>query len=124
MLAVLMSVAESRALIVVSGGPGPPAESDIRLKRDITQVGELDSSVGLYRYRYHWSDTTYVGVMAQEVARSCPKLFNAGRTDICASIMGVSVCGCRPGTSGLQRIDGSALQSPPHRRHWKESPLV
>jgi hypothetical protein len=73
MLAVLMSVAESRALIVVSGGPGPPVESDIRLKRDITQVGELDSGVGLYRYRYLWSDTTYVGVMAQEVAEVMPE---------------------------------------------------
>ena len=52
MLAVLMSVEYSRATAVVSGGP--PVESDIRLKRDITQVGELDSGVGLYRYRYLW----------------------------------------------------------------------
>ncbi len=42
--------------------------SDIRVKRDITQVGRLHNGLGLYRYRYLWSDTSYVGVMAQEVA--------------------------------------------------------
>jgi len=71
MLAVLMSAAESRALIVGSGGP-PVMISDIRLKRDIAQVGELDSGINLYRYRYLWSDTTYVGAMAQEVAAVKP----------------------------------------------------
>ena len=42
--------------------------SDARLKRDITLVERLDDGLGLYRYRYLWSDTVYVGVMAQEVA--------------------------------------------------------
>jgi outer membrane immunogenic protein len=42
--------------------------SDVRLKRDIALVGRRDDGLGLYRYRYLWSDTTYVGVMAQEVA--------------------------------------------------------
>ena len=32
------------------------------------QVGELDGGINLYRYRYLWNDTIYVGVMAQEVA--------------------------------------------------------
>jgi hypothetical protein len=45
-----------------------PAVSDIRLKRDIALVGRRDDGLGLYRYRYLWSDTVYVGVMAQEVA--------------------------------------------------------
>jgi hypothetical protein len=76
MLAVLLSAAESRALLVLSGGP--PVESDIRLKRDITQVGEVDSGVGLYRYRYLWSDTIYVGVMAQEVAEVMPEAVQRG----------------------------------------------
>ena len=44
------------------------AGSDIRLKRDIVLIGRLDDGLGLYRYRYRWSDTLYVGVMAQEVA--------------------------------------------------------
>jgi outer membrane immunogenic protein len=42
--------------------------SDKRVKRDIVQVGRLNDALGLYRYRYLWSDTVYVGVMAQEVA--------------------------------------------------------
>ena len=44
------------------------APSDVRLKRDIALVGRRDDGLGLYRYRYLWSDTVYVGVMAQEVA--------------------------------------------------------
>ncbi len=42
--------------------------SDARLKRDIALVGRSADGLGLYRYRYLWSDTVYVGVMAQEVA--------------------------------------------------------
>ena len=49
----------------------PP--SDVRLKRDITLVSRLKDSLGLYRYRYLWSDTVYVGVMAQEVALIHPE---------------------------------------------------
>ncbi len=44
------------------------AVSDIRLKRDIALVGRRGDGLGIYRYRYLWSDTVYVGVMAQEVA--------------------------------------------------------
>jgi hypothetical protein len=44
----------------------PP--SDARLKRDIVLIARLDDGLGLYYYRYLWSDTVYVGVMAQEVA--------------------------------------------------------
>jgi hypothetical protein len=76
MLAVLMSVEYSRATMVVSGGP-PPA-SDTRLKRDIAQVGEVDNGINLYRYRYLWSDTIYVGVMAQEVAAVMPEAVQRG----------------------------------------------
>ena len=42
--------------------------SNIRLKRDITLVARLNDGLGVYRYRYLWSDAVYVGVMAQEVA--------------------------------------------------------
>jgi hypothetical protein len=49
-------------------GNGKGKKSDIRLKRDIALVGRLSNGLGLYRFRYLWSDTTYVGVMAQEVA--------------------------------------------------------
>jgi hypothetical protein len=47
---------------------GKTPSSDVRLKRDIGLVGRVSDALGLYRYRYLWSDTVYVGVMAQEVA--------------------------------------------------------
>jgi endosialidase-like protein len=46
--------------------------SDIRLKHQIKQVGRLPNGLGLYRYQYLWSDTPYVGVMAQEVEAVVP----------------------------------------------------
>jgi outer membrane immunogenic protein len=51
----------------------PPAPSDARLKRDIVLVARLGDGLGLYRYRYVWSDIVYVGVMAQEVALIHPE---------------------------------------------------
>jgi outer membrane immunogenic protein len=42
--------------------------SDVRFKRDITLLGRRDDGLGMYRYKYLWSDTVYVGAMAQEVA--------------------------------------------------------
>ena len=62
-----------RGLKLAQGGGGGGERSDIRLKRDIAQVGELDGGINLYRYRYLWSDTIYVGVMAQEVAAVKPE---------------------------------------------------
>jgi hypothetical protein len=47
--------------------------SDARLKRDIALVGRRDDGLGLYSFKYLWSDTTYVGVMAQEVALIHPE---------------------------------------------------
>jgi outer membrane immunogenic protein len=52
--------------------------SDIRLKRDIVPIGRLDDGLTLYRYRYLWSDTVYVGVMAQEVAEKDPSAVTMG----------------------------------------------
>jgi outer membrane immunogenic protein len=57
------------------------ATSDARLKRDITLVGRLDDGLGLYSYRYLWSDTVYVGVMAQEVALMHPDAIVRGELD-------------------------------------------
>ena len=53
--------------------------SDARLKRDIVLLTRLDNGVGIYRYRYLWSDTIYVGVMAQEVAAIVPDAVVLGR---------------------------------------------
>jgi polysaccharide export outer membrane protein len=46
--------------------------SDIRLKQDIVPVAWLSNGLRLYRYRYKWSDTVYVGVIAQEVLKVAP----------------------------------------------------
>jgi outer membrane immunogenic protein len=42
--------------------------SDIRLKRDVALLARTDDGLGIYSYKYLWSDAVYVGVMAQEVA--------------------------------------------------------
>ena len=53
--------------------------SDIRLKRDVALVGRRDDGLGLYSFKYLWSDTTYVGVMAQEVQATRPDAVVQGR---------------------------------------------
>lgn len=44
-----------------------PMVSDRRLKRDITLLATLANGMNIYSFRYLWSDTAYVGVMAQEL---------------------------------------------------------
>ncbi len=47
--------------------------SDIRLKRDVALVDRRSDGLGIYRYKYLWSENVYVGVMAQEVALLHPE---------------------------------------------------
>jgi hypothetical protein len=49
------------------GGRQRGGFSDIELKRDVVKLGSLTGGIGLYRFRYNWSDQVYVGVIAQEV---------------------------------------------------------
>jgi uncharacterized caspase-like protein len=49
-----------------------PVPSDMRLKQDITALGQTHGGLPLYRYRYIGDDTFYVGVMAQEVTARVP----------------------------------------------------
>jgi hypothetical protein len=46
--------------------------SDERLTRDVQEVASLDSGIKLYRFRYRWNATEYVGVMAQDIAKLLP----------------------------------------------------
>jgi hypothetical protein len=62
---------QNKAAEPASGGSFTP--SDVRLKRDIVLLSRLDCGIGLYRYRYLWDDTLYVGVMAQEVMTIAPQ---------------------------------------------------
>ena len=50
-----------------------PAQSDIRLKRDLYEVGATPDGLKLYSFRYNWSEDTFVGVMAQEVLEVKPE---------------------------------------------------
>jgi hypothetical protein len=59
-------------------GGAPGQVSDVRLKRDIDLVGRLPNGIGLYRYRYFWSEQAYVGVMAQDVAAIVPDAVTQG----------------------------------------------
>jgi Chaperone of endosialidase len=52
--------------------------SDVRAKRDIVAVGQLDNGVGIYRYRYIGQEQAYVGVIAQEVAQVVPEAVTVG----------------------------------------------
>ncbi len=52
--------------------------SDARLKRDIELISRRDDGLGIYRYRYLWSDTEYVGVLAQEAAAIAPHAVRRG----------------------------------------------
>jgi hypothetical protein len=58
----------NKAMLTVIG-----CVSDIRLKRNIVKLARLDNSLNLYRFRYTWSDTVYVGVLAQDVLAICPE---------------------------------------------------
>ena len=46
--------------------------SDVHLKREVVRVGQLGNGIGLYRFKYLWSEQDYVGVIAQEVASAVP----------------------------------------------------
>lgn len=43
--------------------------SDIRLKRNIKFLTELENGIKLYSFKYNWSEVTYVGVMAQDMLK-------------------------------------------------------
>jgi Chaperone of endosialidase len=74
----LDGVTLARAAGAVFNKEGNEASSDVRLKRDIEAVSRLDNGIGLYRYRYLWSDQEYVGVMAQEVESVVPDAVTSG----------------------------------------------
>lgn len=53
---------------------GAAAASDVRLKKNIHKVGELDNGLNVYQYRYIKDDEkVHIGVMAQEVAKVKPE---------------------------------------------------
>jgi hypothetical protein len=61
---------------------GRPLPSDRRLKTGIARLATHPGGFGLYRFRYLWSDTERVGVMAQEVQEVRPDAVKRGDDDI------------------------------------------
>ena len=59
------------------GGEGP-LTSDLRLKRDIRQVGTTAHNLPLYTFRYIGKDGQYEGVMAQDVLKVMPIAVSVG----------------------------------------------
>jgi hypothetical protein len=60
--------------------PAPP--SDRRVKADVVKVDTHPAGFGLYRFRYLWSETEYVGVIAQEVRKLMPEAVVCGEDGI------------------------------------------
>jgi len=58
----------------------PP--SDSRTKAGVVKVGTHPAGFGLYRFRYLWSKTEYVGVIAQEVRELMPQAVVCGEDGI------------------------------------------
>ena len=59
---------------------GNVAQRLAKLKHDIVPLARLDNGIGIYRFQYKGNDhTTYVGVMAQEVAKIVPSAVSRGR---------------------------------------------
>jgi hypothetical protein len=52
--------------------------SDIRLKHDIVRLGNHPNGCGIYGFRYLWSDTQYVGLIAQDVQAHAPEAVLSG----------------------------------------------
>jgi hypothetical protein len=71
-----------------SSRPLPP--SDRRLKKEVTRVAEHPAGFGICRFKYLWSDTQYLGVIAQEVLEVMPDAVVRG-------------------TDGFLRVDYAAL---------------
>jgi hypothetical protein len=66
------------AIITGAGVLAGAVLSDARVKRDVVRIGELRPGIGLYQFRYAWSEQVHVGVIAQEVERVVPDAVSAG----------------------------------------------
>ncbi len=58
-------------LAFAANSTAPP--SDSRVKAGVVKVGTHPAGFGLYRFRYLWSKTEFVGVIAQEVRELMPE---------------------------------------------------
>jgi len=58
----------------IPGGPNLPGiPSDRRLKRNIKWLEKTENGMDIYRFQYLWSNTEYIGVMAQDLLKTHPE---------------------------------------------------
>jgi hypothetical protein len=68
---LLATVTAAQAASAPAPTPAPPANSDARLKTNITPVAALPNGLTLYSFQYRRDPTTtYVGVLAQDLLNS------------------------------------------------------
>jgi hypothetical protein len=65
--------------------------SDARLKTDIAPIGTHPMGFGIYRFKYLWSNTFNVGVLAHEVLEKFPEAVTIGPGDFLAVDYGAIV---------------------------------
>ena len=77
-----------------SGQAGGPMASDIRLKENITKVGQSPSGINIYQWNYIGQTEVFEGVMAQELMRDRPDavvLMNNGYLGVNYDLIDVSM---------------------------------
>jgi hypothetical protein len=70
--------ARASVTVTTSAVSNATKTSDIRLKREVVRIGTHPSGPGIYRFKYLWSDQTYVGTIAQDVLEHVPDAVVAG----------------------------------------------
>lgn len=68
--------------------------SDVRLKADISRVGEFSKGIGIYKFRYVGHEQFFVGVLAQEVLLNRPEAVSMTDTGFFAvdyDILGIDI---------------------------------
>ena len=79
-------------------GSGPKPVSDRRLKRDIRALATLETGIRLYTFRYLWSDTAHVGVMAQDLLARPAQRHAARKTEAGFYVVDYACLGLRMAT--------------------------
>ncbi len=74
----MQSIAIRPAHAASSSSSNTTQFSDIRLKRDVVRLGTHANGCGIFGFRYLWSQTQYVGAIAQDVLVHAPKAVVVG----------------------------------------------
>jgi hypothetical protein len=71
-----ISLRPAHAVPAMSSNTSVP--SDLRLKKNVARIGTHPSGCGIYRFNYLWSDTTWIGAIAQDVLEHAPAAVTVG----------------------------------------------